>query len=244
MKIISFVNFKGGVGKTTSTISVGSELAKRGNRVLMIDFDPQGSLSSSIGSKEMGKENDYTTKFLNGEIGWKTTTVENLFIVPTNIQLVRTQEDLRDKHILQKQLKNIDFDYVLIDCNPSVNILNDVALIASDFVIIPIKLDLYSIEGFDLLQEKIHEIKERFNPKLELLGIIETMKRNTKMHDEVHAFLKESNLGDLLFDTAIRVNTKIEEAQLDHSPVNIYSATSAGAKDYQALTDEIERRVR
>lgn len=258
MKIISFTNFKGGVAKTTSTVSIGGELAQRGYKILIIDLDPQGNASSALGRKGLTKEEDMTSEFLVNEIVSPDdfivdTDIANLFIVPTcsfnlsvTMNMIDANKSRRPDIRLKIALKNLEshFDFILLDCSPADNILNSNALVASDFVIIPVKLDKYSLEGFDILQTKIHYTKEETNEKLKILGIIETMYRPTTLYKTLHDELKKNkDLSTLLFKTKIRNNIKAEESPFQEVPLNIYDKNSNAAIDYRNLTDEILDRI-
>ncbi len=255
-QIISFVNFKGGVAKTTSALSIGGELAERGYKTLLIDLDPQGNLSSALGVKGDTKNEDMTSKLLLQEAtaleSLKETSIPNLFIIPTcSFNLVRVMKEIdsdtmrRSDIRLKKALAPLQnqFDYILIDCSPSDNVLNTNALVASDYVVIPVKLDKYSLEGFDILQEKINIIQEESNEKLEILGVLPTMYRSTSLYNLLLDAIKDSALKDYLFETVIRVNVKLEESPFEEKPLNFYDKTSNGAKDYKQVTDEILDRI-
>lgn len=251
---ISFVNFKGGVGKTTSCLSIAGELAERGFKTLVVDLDPQGNASSALGRKGETKEEDKTSKLLLGDFEdvIVDTEIENLYIVPTCLfNLSRTMKLIDSDTIhradirLKKSLKQIEgFDFILIDCSPADNILNTNALVAGDYVLIPVKLDKYSLEGFDLLQEKIEVIQEESNENLRILGIVATMYRSTTLYKSLLEVIKNSDLNEYMFRTYIRSNVKLEESPFEDKPINLYDRKSNGAKDYKALTDEILERVK
>ena len=255
-QIISFVNFKGGVAKTTSALSIGGELAERGYKTLLIDLDPQGNLSSALGKKGETKSEDMTSKLLlqeaTGNECVKGTDIPNLEIIPTcSFNLVRAMKeidadtmrrsDIRLKKALISLQKN--YDFLLVDCSPSDNVLNTNALVASDYVVIPVKLDKYSLEGFDILQEKISIIQEESNDSLKILGVLPTMYRPTSLYNLLLDTIKESSLKNYLFDTVIRVNVKLEESPFEEKPLNFYDKSSNGAKDYKQVTDEILCRI-
>ena len=255
--VISFINFKGGVGKTTSTISIAGELSSRGYKVLIVDLDPSGNLSSAVGRKGDNKEMDHTSKLLKGVENPSdlvlSTDIENLFIIPTcSGNLTRTMREIQSESFrrtdirLKKGLEPLQdtFDYILVDCGPSDNILNLNAMTASDNLIVPMRLEKYSLEGFDFLQEMVFAIKEETNPELKILGIVETMyKTRSALYKELHESIQNSQFGNLLFNTIIRQNSKMEESPFAELPVCLYDKKSNGAIDYKDLTDEILERM-
>ncbi|MBL7576420.1 chromosome partitioning protein [Peptoniphilus asaccharolyticus DSM 20463] len=255
--IISITNFKGGVGKTTSTISIGGILAQRGYKTLIIDFDPQGNASSALGLKSSLSDSDKVSRLLLGQYDSfeeiiLETTVENLYMVPTSLyNLARTMKQIdsdtmrRSDIRLKKELDKIkeNFDFILIDCSPADNILNTNAMVAADYVMIPVKLDKFSLEGFDLLQEKIFYIQEESNEKLKILGIIPTMYRNTNVYNSILDSLKDSNLKEYIFETVIRTNVRIEESPFSNIPINFYDKNSNASVDYNKLVDEMLNKL-
>jgi len=249
---ISFNNIKGGVGKTTSAVSVAGEFAQRNFKTLLIDMDPQGNASSNLG---IDRANATVGNVLLGlskaEESIIETSIDNLYILPSNLSLLRVEKQLltnldsRPDTKLAKGLNSIEhlFDFIIIDCSPYDNILVTNALTFTDYVIVPIKLDKNSLEGYDYLLEKINTIKES-NPQLDILGILATMKRPTKLHDDILEGLKESRFKDLLFNTVIRININVEEAPFMNLPITKYMPSSSCGQDYKNVVDEIIVRIK
>ncbi len=255
MKIIAITNQKGGVGKTTSAVSISGELAGRGNKVLLIDLDPQGNASSAL--RDIGEtiEDDKVSKFLKGEPDdnmFMTTRCENLYLMPTcckNLYYTMRQFESnamkRSDILLDKAIKRMDeeFDYIILDCSPAENIMSLNALVCADYVLIPIKLDMFSLDGFNMLLDNIYAVKEERNEKLEILGIFSVMYRNTKLNDVVMGSIMQGELKKFLFDTKIRINTKIEECPFEQIPIGMYDSKASAAIDYKKLTNEILGRI-
>lgn len=250
---IAIENIKGGVGKTTTAVSMAGELAKREFKVLFVDMDPQGNGSSNLGRRNT---QDYSIgDALIGEIDVvnviKDTEIENLYILPSNLNLlsvakyIESDPQRRADIRLVKMLKLIenDFDFMIIDCSPYDNILVTNALVATDKVIIPIKLDKNSMEGFDYLQDKIANIKEDSNENIEIIGILPTCYRNSALHKELLERLRESAIKNLLFKTYIRMNVKVEEAPFYNMPITEYKPSSNGAIDYKKFVDELLEKL-
>ena len=182
MKVISFVNQKGGVGKTTSTVNVGTALANQGKKVLLVDFDAQGSLSVSLGIGDIGVDEMTTYEVLKGSDLREALKVfsVNLSVLPTDIRLSGAEIEFSSipgrEFLLRESLEIIkdDFDYVLIDCPPSLGVLTLIALTASDGVIIPVKSDFLALKGMAQLVDVINVVKRRMNPNLDIIGVLAT----------------------------------------------------------------------
>lgn len=245
MKFISIVNQKGGTGKTTTAISLGAALARKGKKILLIDLDPQGNLSYSLG------ENDFEhsiSEVLMGDIEPKDAIIhiveEGLDIIPSsidlaNIEITLAQVDNREIQ-LKDALKNLrGYDYVLIDCPPSFSLLAVNSLTMSNEVIIPMQMTALSLQGLELIYGTIDRVREHLNPKLNILGILPVMiDKRRKLSSEVRAYI-EDNFEIRLFESGIRNNVKAAEAPSFGQSVISYSPNSNSAKDYLAFGDEL-----
>lgn len=250
-KIIAIANQKGGVGKTTTTINLGAALAEAGKRILLIDLDPQGNASTGLG---IGYDSrDVTTyDLISGDAGpseaIQQTNVENLWIVPANtdlssadIELISNEKRsflLRDA-LRQTGMDEFAFDYVLIDCPPSLNILTVNAMVASDGVVVPLQSEFFALEGLSQLMLTIREIRDTANPNLRIEGIVLTMyDRRNNLSQQVEADARD-NLGELVFQTMIPRNVRLSEAPSFAAPVLTYDPQSKGSTAYRALAQEL-----
>ncbi|HOO70755.1 MAG TPA: AAA family ATPase [Spirochaetota bacterium] len=249
-RIISVSNQKGGVGKTTTTVNVAAFLAEMGKRVLIIDIDPQGNAGYGIG---VNAEEINTTVYevLIGEIGLKEslfkTDIENLYLVPSNIHLSGAQVDLLDvegkEFILRKMLKDIkaDFDYIFIDCPPSLGILTLNSLVAADSVMIPLQCEYYALEGLNQLLRIIAMVQENLNRNLKIEGVVLTMyDPRTNLSQQVVNDVREF-FGEKVFRTIIPRNVKLSEAPSFGQPIGVYDRGSAGSRTYESLAKEVIR---
>lgn len=253
-KVIVFANQKGGVGKTTSVCNIGAYLAEAGKKVLLVDFDPQGNLTSSVGksSKEKG-----IYEVITGQADLMdtlvSTPVENLFLIGSNINLSGATVELANVEGWEKYLKNSltearkDFDYILIDCPPSLGVLTINGFVASDYVIIPLQCEFFALEGFlSMLFQTVKRIQKSYNSSLKIGGIIFTMyDSRTKLSNEVISQVKASfkTHPEILFKTIVPRNVKLSEAPSHGVPVNLYDPSCVGAKSYQSLAQEVMERV-
>ncbi len=244
MKFISVVNQKGGTGKTTSVVSLGAALAQRDKKVLLIDLDPQGNLTYSLGINEF----DHTIgDVLMGDATVKESILkvahEGLDIIPSSIDLANIEmsmAQIKQRELqLKKTLKGLGkYDYVLIDCPPSFSLLAVNSLTLSNEVIIPMQMTALSLQGLDLIYSTIIQIKESLNPKLKILGILPVMvDKRRKLSSEVKDYI-QGNFKIKLFETSIRNNVKAAEAPSFGKSVINYSPSSNSAKDYQEFTNE------
>jgi chromosome partitioning protein len=249
-KTLVFANQKGGVGKTTTAVNLGAYIAEEGKKVLLVDFDPQGNLSSSIGVKKSveGVYEALTGKARLKEVIRKTP-VEGLFIAASGIHLAGANVELVNEKGRYFFLKKVialvkdEYDYVFIDCPPSLGILTVNGLAAADFVIIPLQCEYFAMEGLDSLLQTIKKIQGSINPKLEIGGILFTMydSRTRLANDVVREVLK--HFGEKVFKTYIPRNVRLSEAPSHGTPVNIYDPDSLGAKAYKFLAAEVINRV-
>lgn len=254
-KTIVFANQKGGVGKTTTTVNLGAYLAESGKKVLLIDFDPQGNLSSSLGCRTEQKS---IYEALTGHAEIRDVIVKTLInrldIVPANINLSGASVELinvegRD-FFLKKLLVKIkeEYDYILIDCPPSLGVLTINGFAAADHVIVPLQCEFFSLEGFlTMLFKTIRRIQQTVNPDLKIAGIVFTMyDTRTKLSNEVIQKIKSSFQAypDILFKTIIPRNVKLSEAPSHGQPINLYDRNCIGARSYEKLAAEVISRVR
>lgn len=247
-RIISVSNQKGGVGKTTSTVNVAAFLAGMGKRVLIIDIDPQGNAGYGIGIN--AEEIDTTVyEVMIGDIPIKEalfkTDVENLYLIPSNIHLSGAQVDLLDtegkEFILRKLIVDVkkDFDYIFIDCPPSLGILTLNSLVASDTVMIPLQCEYYALEGLNQLLRIIAMVQEKLNRHLRIEGVVLTMyDPRTNLSQQVVSDVREY-FPEKVFKTIIPRNVKLSEAPSFGKPIGIYDKGSAGSITYENLAKEV-----
>ena len=246
MRIISLVNQKGGVGKTTTTNNLGASLVKAGKRVLLIDLDPQANLSYSLGVR--GEDYKSVYEVLRGTAKLKDiilTHKNGVDLAPSHINLSGVELELASQvgreQILKDALKGVadNHDYILIDCAPSLGIITLNALVASKEVFIPVQTEVLALQGMSKLLSTIKLVRERLNPELEVTGVIGTMyDSRKKLSEEVIANLEEHFSGKL-FKTLIRSNVSLAESPSSGVDIISYKADSYGAKDYQALAEEV-----
>jgi chromosome partitioning protein len=249
-KTIVFANQKGGVGKTTTAANLGSYIAEAGKKVLLIDFDPQGNLSSSVGAKNTLPG---IYEAINGKAALKdvilSTPVKNLFVAASSINLTGANIELVDKEdrafYLKKVIETVkaDYDYIFIDCPPSLGILTLNGLAAADSVIIPLQCEYFALEGLSLLLETVKRIQSELNPKLEIGGILFTMfdSRTRLANDVVQEVC--GYFGKKVFTTIIPRNVRLSEAPSHSVPINLYDPACVGAKSYKKLAEEVLERV-
>jgi len=253
-QIIAMCNQKGGVGKTTSTINLGAALAEYGRRVLLVDFDPQGALSVGLGVNPM--ELDVTVYNLLMERGLTAdevllkTAVPGMDLLPSNIDLsaaeVQLVSEVARESALARALRPLlpDYDYVIIDCQPSLGLLTVNALTAAHSVIVPLECEFFALRGVALLTETIEKVCERLNPDLRLDGILATMYDSRTVHSrEVLARVVEA-FGDHVFHTVIGRTVRFPETTVAGEPITTYATNSVGAAAYRQLAREVLDRCR
>lgn len=248
-KCIVFVNQKGGVGKTTSAINIGAYLALAGKKVLLVDFDSQGNMSSGVG---VGKEKPTIYEVIAGQLSpqdaVKKTCVENLEIITASIDLSGAAIELVEQEDREFYLRDAlepikpKYDYILIDCPPSLGILTLNGLAAADCVLVPTQCEFFAIEGIFLLRQTVEKVQKGINPNLKLGGIFFTMyDSRTRLAQEVVERVKDS-FGDDVFNTIIPRNVRLSEAPSHGLPICKYDPECAGARSYKNLADEVIRR--
>ena len=247
-RIIAIANQKGGVGKTTTSINLSSCLADLGKKVLLVDIDPQGNATSGVGIIKQNLENTVYELFLDectiSEYITKSV-VDNLNVLPSNVNLSGAEIDLigveNREYILKNVLDQIKdlYDYIIIDCPPSLNILTVNAMTAADSVIVPIQCEYYALEGLSQLIHTINLIQDRLNNDLEIDGIVFTMyDSRTNLSSDVVENVK-SNVHINIYDTVIPRNVRLAEAPSFGLPIHMYDGKSAGAVAYKNLAKEI-----
>ena len=250
-RAIVVANQKGGVGKTTTAINLAACLAEAGQKVLAIDMDPQGNMTSGLGVDKDVVDNTVYELIL-GECSIKEsiskTVVENLTIIPSNVNLAGAEIELlgiNDKeYILKTAVDYIkdDYDFIIIDCPPSLNMLTVNAMTTADTVLVPIQCEYYALEGLSQLIHTINLVQERLNPSLEMEGVVFTMyDARTNLSLQVVENVK-NNLNQTIYKTIIPRNVRLAEAPSYGMPINLYDTKSAGAESYRLLAEEVIHR--
>ena len=250
-RIIAVANQKGGVGKTTTAINLSACLAEKGKKVLTIDIDPQGNTSSGLGIDKNNLE--YTIyELMIGECTIEDCLLNNIFnnlaLLPSNVNLAGAEIELigieEKEYILQKEINKIrdNYDYLIIDCPPSLNTLTVNAMTTADTVLVPIQCEYYALEGLSQLIHTINLVKKRLNPNLEIEGVVFTMyDARTNLSLQVVENVK-MNLKQNIYKSIIPRNVRLAEAPSHGLPINIYDPKSAGAEGYRDLADEVIER--
>ncbi len=250
-KIISLANQKGGVGKTTSSINLSAALAHEGKKVLLVDADPQANASSGLGIEIRNLENTIYECLVNGidpHSAILPSSSQGLDVIPSHIDLVGAEIEMLNIDSREKLLKNIliplrdEYDYILIDCSPSLGLITINALTASDSVIIPVQCEFFALEGIAKLLNTIKIIKGKLNPSLQIEGFLLTMYDNRlRLSNQVFNEVKR-HFGDLVFNTVIPRNVRLSEAPSHGLSIIDYERTSKGAQCYINLAKELLKR--
>lgn len=251
-KIISFANQKGGVGKTTSCVNIAASLGILGHKVLIIDLDPQGNTTSGVGVAKKGLKattKDLLTDTMPVSEIIRETAYENLWVIPTNTALAGAEFELFDfdesEYRIKKALESVknDFDYILIDCPPSLGMLTINAFAASDGVVVPMQCEFYALEGLSQLMVTINRIKRMYNPDLAITGILITMYNGRLLLSMQVISELQQHFEDKLFETKISRNVKLTEAPGFGKPAYYHDKSSKGAKEYIEVAKELVTRI-
>lgn len=247
-RVIAVSNQKGGVGKTTTAINLSACLAEKGKKILVVDIDPQGNTTSGLGINK----NELTNTIYEMIVGncsledcIQKNVIENLSVLPSNVNLAGAEIELigieEKEYILKNNIDKIkdEYDYIIIDCPPSLNTLTVNAMTTADTVLVPIQCEYYALEGLTQLIHTINLVKARLNPNLEIEGVVFTMfDARTNLSLQVVENVKE-NLNQLIYKSIIPRNVRLAESPSHGMPINLYDTRSAGAEAYRDLADEV-----
>ena len=247
-RIIAIANQKGGVGKTTTSINLSSCIAAKGKKVLVVDIDPQGNTTSGYGIEKNDLDNTIYELML-GDCSIEDCiikdVIENISILPSNVNLAAAEIELigvdKKEYILKNEIDWVKdrYDYIIIDCPPSLSMLTINAMTTADSVLVPIQCEYYALEGLSQLIHTVNLVKERLNPNLEMEGVVFTMyDSRTNLSAQVVENVK-SHLNQKVYRTVIPRNIRLAEAPSYGQPINIYDPKSAGAESYLALAEEV-----
>ena len=250
-RVIAIANQKGGVGKTTTAINLSACLAEKNQKVLVIDIDPQGNTTSGLGIIKDEVENTIYEVILGQceiQNGIIHEVFENLDLIPSNVNLAGAEIDLIEmeerEYILKKNIIKIrdQYDFVILDCPPSLSMLTVNAMTAADTVLVPIQCEYYALEGLTQLIHTVNLVKKKLNPELELEGVVFTMyDARTNLSLQVVENVKD-NLKQTIYKTIIPRNIRLAEAPSHGLPINLYDTKSAGAESYRMLAEEVMNR--
>lgn len=250
-RIIAIANQKGGVGKTTTSINLSACIAAKGKKVLVIDIDPQGNTTSGYGIEKNDLENTIYELILGDcsiEDCLIKDVIKNVSIIPSNVNLAAAEIELigveKKEYILRNEVDYIKdrYDFIIIDCPPSLSMLTINAMTTADSILVPIQCEYYALEGLSQLIHTVNLVKERLNPNLEMEGVVFTMyDSRTNLSAQVVENVK-NHLKQNVYKTVIPRNIRLAEAPSYGQPINIYDPKSAGAESYMALAKEVINR--
>ncbi|HVE81028.1 MAG TPA: AAA family ATPase [Candidatus Dormibacteraeota bacterium] len=248
-EVIAIANQKGGVGKTTTAINLASFLAQAGNKVMVVDLDPQGNTTSGFGIDKNALEGDMYNVLLDQlhphEVAL-TTAYHKVVVVPASSVLAAAEIELvsspQREHRLKERLADLAYDYIIIDCPPSLGLLTVNGLTAANWLIIPVQSEYYALEGLSQLLATVQRVRQALNPSLDILGVLLTMNNRTALSSQVHKEVKRHFPGTV-FDTVIPRNVRLAEAPSYGRPIGHFDKWSKGARSYKNLAKEVTARA-
>jgi chromosome partitioning protein len=248
--VIAVINQKGGVGKTTTALSVAAYLGRAGKQVLVVDFDPQGNATSGLGhDKHSSEVTAYDILFDAKSVleALHETGLSNVYLLPSNARLAAAEIDLageqKREYKLREALRGLTYDFIIIDCPPALGLLTINALTAADTLLIPVQAEYYALEGLGQLLDVVQRVRAGLNPSLELLGVVVTMyDSRTSLSDQVYAEIKK-HFSEKVFKTIIPRNVRLAEAPSYGKTILEHDKWSKGARAYKQLTKELLGRV-
>jgi chromosome partitioning protein len=253
-RIVAICNQKGGVGKTTTTINLGAALAERGRRVLLVDFDPQGALSVGLGIQPHDIDSTVYNLLMERDVKAQDvlfrTGIAGMDLLPSNIDLsgaeVQLVHEVGREFVLGGALKDVvpEYDYIMIDCQPSLGLLTINALACSDSVLIPLECEYFAMRGVALLMETIDKVQQRLNPRLQIDGLLGTMYDSRTLHTREVLGSIVNGFGDKVFHTVINRTVRFPDATVAGEPITSFDSSSMGASSYRELAKEVLERWR
>ena len=253
-RIVAVCNQKGGVGKTTTTINLGAALAEQGRRVLLVDFDPQGALSVGLGIQPHDIDSTVYNLLMEHDVKAQDvlfhTAVAGMDLLPSNIDLsgaeVQLVHEVGREFVLGGTLKDVvpEYDFIMIDCQPSLGLLTINALACADSVLIPLECEYFAMRGVALLMETIDKVQQRLNPRLQIDGLLGTMYDSRTLHTREVLGSIVNGFGDKVFHTVINRTVRFPDATVAGEPITSFDTSSMGASSYRELAKEVLERWR